>query len=131
MEFASLEGVAVVLVYLAVFSIIFEIAVTPLFSWRIFVKYLGGQGWKFPIITGLAFAVFWGYNMDIVYALLEAMGMEGVEKGIGGQALTALLIAGGSKGVHQILDRIKFLNRAVKTPAVLPAPKPEDAKSPA
>jgi len=115
MAFAQLEGVVVVLVYLAVFSIIFEIAVTPLFGWRLYKQYLGGKGWKMPIITALAFVVFWGYEMDIIYAMLNAMGVEGsIEKSIGGQALTALLIAGGSKNVHQILNRMKILGRAMK-----------------
>jgi len=115
MEFEVLEGVAVVLISAAVISLVFEVAVTPVFSWRIYKKYLGGRGAKMPIITVLAFVVFWGYDLDIIYALLTAMEAEGdLVRGIGGKALTALLIAGGSKAIHDVLNKMKWLGREVK-----------------
>jgi len=115
MEFEILEGVFVVLISATVISLVFEVAVTSIFSWRVYKKYLGSKGAKMPIITVLAFVVFWGYDLDIIYALLTAMGAEGdIVKGPGGQALTALLIAGGSKAIHDVLNKMKWLGREVK-----------------
>src|SRR5882672_5318127 len=65
----------VLLVFL-VLSVVFEVALTPIFNWRIFLRYLEGNGWKTPITVVLAFLVFWGYRLDIIRDLLVALGYE-------------------------------------------------------
>ena len=60
-----------------------------------------------PITVGIAFLVFWSYNLDIVYDLLVALEYS-VVKGVGGQVLTAFLIAGGSEGILEIFRKLKI-----------------------
>ncbi len=102
-----MEGIGEVLVTFLVLSVVFEVALTPLFNWRLFLKHLEGKGWKTPITVGIAYLVFWGYNLDIIYDLLTALGYP-VTKGLGGQILTAFLIAGGSDGILQIFRKLKI-----------------------
>ncbi len=104
----------VLLVFL-VLSIVFESALTPVFNWRVFRNRFSGKGVKTPITVILAFVVFWGYGLDIVYDLLDALGYEATVT-LGGQALTALLIAGGSSGIFNIYKRLGIRS---------PVPKPE------
>jgi hypothetical protein len=71
------------------------------------MAHLEGKGYKTPITVALAFIVFWGYGLDIIRDLLVAL-KRPAEVSIGGQILTALLIAGGSSGVFQIFTRLKI-----------------------
>lgn len=107
-----MEEVGEVLLTFLVLSVVFEVALTPLFNWRMYLIHLEGKGWKTPIVIGLALLVFWGYNMDIIYDLLTALGYE-VSKGFGGQMLTALLIAGGSSGILEIFRKLNIREDAV------------------
>jgi hypothetical protein len=63
------------------------------------------RGWKTPITVALAFFVFWSYGLNIISDLLTARG-NATAKSLGGQFLTALLIAGGSPGVFQIFAKL-------------------------
>ncbi len=111
---------SVLLVFL-VLSIVFESALTPVFNWRVFRKRFDGKGVKTPIVVILAFVVFWNYDLDIVNDILVAMNYlaETTPRGhtLPGQALTALLIAGGSSGIFNIYKRLGIRS---------PVPKPED-----
>ena len=92
-----------------VLSVVFESALTPVFNWRIFASRFEGRGIKTPVTVGLAFVVFWGFDLDIIKDLLNAFGLnEGEEytTSLGGQILTALLIAGGSDGVFRVFTRL-------------------------
>jgi hypothetical protein len=98
----------VLLVFL-VLSIAFEVALTPIFNWRIFLAHFEGRGFKTPITVILAFFVFWSYQLDIVRDLLVALGYQ-ARLSLGGQFLTALLIAGGSDGVFRIFTKLGIRN---------------------
>ena len=100
-----MEAVWQVLVVFLVLSVVFEAALTPLFNWRVFMAHFDGRGFKTPITVVLAFVVFWGYGLDIIKDLLVALGKT-AEVSVGGQVLTALLIAGGSSGVFQIFTKL-------------------------
>ena len=102
-----MEDVGKVLFVFLVLSVVFEVALTPIFNWRFFMAHLEGKGYKTPITVALAFIVFWGYGLDIIRDLLVAL-KRPAEVSIGGQILTALLIAGGSSGVFQIFTRLKI-----------------------
>jgi hypothetical protein len=110
-EELELSGKAVgdVLIVFFVLSVVFEVAMTPIFNWRVFLKHAEGKGWKTPIVIISAFLVFWGYNLDIISELLIALGQE-TKIDHGGQLLTALLIAGGSDGVFRIFTKLGIRN---------------------
>jgi hypothetical protein len=104
---SSMDSVGRVLLVFLVLSVVFEVALTPLFNWRIFMVHFEGKGYKTPITVVLAFIVFWSYGLDIIRDLLVALGQP-ANKSLGGQILTALLIAGGSSGVFQIFTKLKI-----------------------
>lgn len=62
-----------ILIVFLVLSIVFEVALTPIFNWRFFLQHFEGKGYKTPIIITLAFVVFWSYDLDIVKDLLNAL----------------------------------------------------------
>ncbi len=110
---ADFAAVGEVLIIFLVLSVVFEVALTPIFNWRIFIRYLEGKGAKTIITVALAFIVFWSYELDIVKDLLNALGQKDesgqqIARTTGGQVLTALLIAGGSNGVYSIFKRLNI-----------------------
>ena len=113
-----MEGIGEVLTVFLVLSVVFEVAFTPIFNWRLFLKHVEGKGWKIPIVVGLSFLVFWNYELDIVKDLLVALNKE-VNAEQGGRFLSALLIAGGSDGVLRIFRklgiRMKDEERLIRT----------------
>lgn len=110
----DLDKVGKVLVTFLVLSVLFEVALTPLFNWRRFIKYLDGGGWKTPITIGLAFLIFWKYELDIVSDLLVALGRQDQDSApnFGGRILSALVIAGGSSGVLEIFRTLGIREKA-------------------
>ncbi len=104
-----LDNVGQVLLILLVLSVVFEVAMTPIFNWSVFLKYFEGKGVKTPVTVVLAFIVFWSYDIDIVKDLLNSLNYD-AQLTIGGQALTALLIAGGSDGIFRIFSKLGIRN---------------------
>lgn len=111
-ENVRMDQIGNILLVFLVLATLFEVALTPLFNWTPFLARFEGKGVKTPIVTGLAFLVFWGYDLDIIRDLLVAMGARpgGTPPGFGGQILTALLIAGGSDGVFRIFSKLGIRN---------------------
>jgi len=100
-----------------VLAVVFEVALAPLFNWRIFLLHFEGKVYKTPITIVLAYVTFSAANLDIFGEILMALGHgyspvieNGVPKEVTstwwGQFLTAFLIAGGSSGINQIFSKI-------------------------
>lgn len=106
-----MEDVGVVLVKFVVLSVVFEAAMTPIFNWRFFLRHFEGKGVKTPLVVGLAFLIFWSYDLDIIRDLLKIWD-DTVNLSLGGQFITALLIAGGSDGVFRIFTKLGIRNPA-------------------
>mgnify|MGYP001614421878 CR=1 FL=1 len=104
---AELEGVWRVLVVFLILSAVIESALTPLFNWRLFVRHFLNKGLRIPITVLFAILVVRGYDLDIFRDILVALG-ESAEPRIGGQVLTAFLLAGGSSGVNKLLQTWKI-----------------------
>ena len=101
----TMDDVGRVLLVFLVLSVVFEVALTPIFNWRVFMAHFEERGLKTPITVILAFVVFWSYGLDIISDLLTALDKP-TGRSLGGQILTALLIAGGSSGVFQVFTRL-------------------------
>ncbi|MES9906619.1 MAG: hypothetical protein ABW168_28545, partial [Sedimenticola sp.] len=69
----EIKKVGDVLFVILVLSVVFEVAMTPVFNWRYFLVHAEGKGWKTPIVTGAALLVFWSYDLDIIHDLLVAL----------------------------------------------------------
>jgi len=100
-----------------VLAVVFEVALAPLFNWRVFLLHFEGKGYKTPITIVLAYVTFSAANLDIFGEMLTALGhgyapvevngeMQAVSSTWWGQFLTAFLIAGGSSGINQIFSKI-------------------------
>ncbi len=103
-ELAKILGIFFIL------SVIFEVALTPIFNCTIFSLYCEGKGYKTPIKVALALLVSLTYGLNILTDVLKALGQKGnfdeEPAKIAGQILTALLIAGGSDGIYRIFIRL-------------------------
>ena len=106
---ASTDKLGQVLLMYLVLAVVFEAALTPLFSWRFFLERFDGKGIKVPVVVGVVFIVLWKYDLDIFPNLLAIFGHFG-ETSISGQILTALLVAGGSDGVMRIFAKLHIRN---------------------
>jgi len=108
-----------ILIVILVLSVVFELALTPIFKWSIFIKYLKDYGARTPIAVGLALVTFWAFDLDIFRDLMNAMTVgEDVPTTFWGKLLTALLIAGGSATVYEIFNRLNIQKYQVRVDEV-------------
>jgi H+/gluconate symporter-like permease len=97
------ETLNVILVFL-VLSVVFEVALAPIFDSSLFMARFEDKGIKTVITVVLALIFFWGYKLDIIQSLMVSMNVrKSSDPTFGGRIITALLIAGGSGGFHKIL----------------------------
>jgi len=61
-----------------------------------------------PTVFSLTLIVFLAYDLDIFKNLLEVLGYNQEKSSLGGQVLTAFLIAGGSDGILRIYDKLNI-----------------------
>ena len=111
---------------LFVLAVILESALAVIFNWRPFVENLNPRAVRPPIafIVALIFVRF--FDLDIATSLVNAVNNARYSSSLAGQILTALVIAGGSSGVNNMLVALGF--RAVRTPeTVTPKPPPDKA----
>ena len=108
----DMDKIGDVLITFLILAVIFEVALTPIFNWRIFAERFEGKGVKTPLIVVLAFIIFWKYDLDIITDVLVALDKlpVGTSATFGGQLITALLIAGGSDGVFRVFTRLGIRN---------------------
>lgn len=122
---SDLSPVLSLLVNLFVLSVILESAYTTLFSWRIYMIYLGGKGYKVPIMVTLNIVLLSVFGYDFFEQLFEIIkGTSGSladpiitstnleTKDLIGYFFSALLLAGGSKAILEILNKLKIRNSA-------------------
>ena len=115
MEGIDMGRIMNVLMKFLIWAVVFEVTLTPLFTWRKFLELFDGKGLKIPITLGVIGLVFWNfdnfsnYDLNIFAELLEVMEPEKSLTEWGqfwGKVLTAFLIAGGSEGILRIFDKI-------------------------
>ena len=111
----QLNDIGSVLLAFVVLSLVFEVALTPVFNSRFFLRRFEGKGVKIPLTVGISLLVFWSYDLDIIQQLLNALGQKTVDDksisvSFGGQILTAFLIAGGSDGIFRIFSKLGIRN---------------------
>lgn len=108
---------------LFVLALLLESGLAVLFRWRPFLVYFDGRGIKTVISVLFALLFVSTFEMDIVTDLVNVYAQRGTPfpRGAEGYLITALIVAGGSAAVNNILVALGF--RSVVTPAQL-APKP-------
>ena len=104
----TIADVGALLGKLLLVLVLLESAMAALFNWRAYLVVLSGRAWKTPIMFGLGLLVVIGFDYDFMEtAILKIAG------GTASEAmrwvsvtLSAMVIAGGSQGVHDILKRL-------------------------
>lgn len=99
---------------LFVLAVILESALALLFNWRPFVETLVPRAVKPLVAFVVAYIFVRQFDMDVVSSLIGSLNNVPQEPSIAGQILTAMVIAGGSSGVNNLLTALGF--RAVRTP---------------
>ena len=103
-------------------SIVLESALAVLFNWRPFLIYFASKGARTPISLILAWVVSSLLHLDLISQLYaassesNAVDLHGI-----GTFLTALVLAGGSSGVNNIMKSLGF--RDIARPETI-SPKP-------
>lgn len=117
-------GKAVFLLF--VLAVILESALALLFNWKPFVENLVPRAVR-PVIAFLAAILLVNLlGMDVVATLTNALNQTKLAPTTLGMVLTAMVIAGGSAGVNNMLIALGF--RTQKTPeTVTPKPPPKKA----
>lgn len=114
----DITEIDILMKYLLV-AFIFEAVYAAIFQWTIFIRYLGDTGAKTVIKVGLAWATIANYpEMNIMREIGKVL-FKSPEKSAGmGQFITALLIAGGSSAIYDIMSRYlrdtKGLNKKIE-----------------
>jgi hypothetical protein len=123
---AVYEQSARVLFFLFVLAVLLESGLAILFNWKPFVEYMVPRAVR-PVIALIGAIIFVKLlDLDVVTNLANALNDTHLPVSTAGQALTAMVIAGGSAGVNTMLVALGF--RSVQTPATaIPKPPPDKA----
>ena len=108
---------------LFVLALLLESGLAVLFRWRPFLVYFDGRGVKTVVSVVFALLFVWSFDTDIVTDLVNVYSQRATpfRHGFEGYVVTALIVAGGSAAVNNVLVALGF--RSVITHADL-APKP-------
>ncbi|MEM6696688.1 MAG: hypothetical protein AAF626_18660 [Pseudomonadota bacterium] len=104
------------LLELFIYALVIESALAVLFNWRVFKIYFGGRGLRTVIAIVVSVIVVYVFKIDVLGDLVFAF--DGSPSDIApeddprdrdiGKIITALVLAGGSGGVHNLLTIINF-----------------------
>ncbi|MER9465369.1 hypothetical protein NKI82_05525 [Mesorhizobium sp. M0482] len=116
------------LVILFVMAILIESALAVIFNWRLFLELFYGRGVKTLVMIAVSALVVWTFNIDVVHTMLASYQLSDPSAGSDtlSRFLTALILAGGSSGVYQILVSLGY--RQARTPEDI-KPKPKNEKA--
>ncbi len=106
---------------LFIIATILESGLAVIFNWRPFIQLFDARGVKTIISFVFAWLFVIAFDLDIVTHLVNVYSGKAHPSGFPGTFITALVLAGGSSGVNNLLVALGF--RSVRT-AEQTAPKP-------
>lgn len=110
---------------LFVMAVLLENAFALIFNWRVFLAYFSRTGTKTIVMVVISFLVVYALDVDIVAKLVSAYkGGQSQPSIFLSQCITALILAGGSAGVSNIMRTLGF--RSENRDAELNPKAPED-----
>ena len=110
---------------LFVVATLLEWALATLFNWRKFISYFDGNGAKTAFTFGAALSLVNAFDMDIMAHMVSLIWNQ-VQSDWMTKALSAMVLAGGSSGVNNLLVTLGF--RSVRTAETI-VPKPPATKA--
>lgn len=128
------ESSLAALTMLLVIAVLMESAFATIFNWRAFLAYVSVKGVKTPIMIAFAWWVVATLGVDVVASLIAAYktpaaGPPVPVESISGHLtkfLTAMILAGGSAGIHNLMTTLGFRSKEREAGGP-PAPKPDAA----
>jgi hypothetical protein len=115
------------LLKLFVIALLLESALAVIFNWRVFLTYFTLRGWRTIIMVGVALLIVTQLDLDIFRDLVAAYtNVTVTNPDFGTQFITALIIAGGSVGVNNLLVALGYRDKN-KAEEVIPKPKEDRA----
>jgi hypothetical protein len=110
---------------LFVLATVLESALALLFNWRPFVETFNARAVRPVISFAVSMSFVWWFKLDIVTTLVNAIQQSSIRSDLGGKILTAMVLAGGSAGINNLMVALGF--RQVKTPeTAVPKPAPTE-----
>jgi hypothetical protein len=108
------------LTQLLVLAVLLENAFALLFNWRVFLTYFSLRGVRTIIMIVISLVVVLQFNLDIVASLIAVYRSNPattVADGSGwlSKLITAMIVAGGSAGVNNILAALGYRNDRAET----------------
>lgn len=117
---AALSRSFTILMSAFVLALLLESAFALLFNWRLFHELFVGKAWKTPIMFIAALAVVRQFDLDLMATLFDAYNPPADGKASPGgwltSSLTAMILAGGSAGVNNVLVGLGFRSQTTKGP---------------
>lgn len=109
---AAFYGEAVrAIVLLFVLAILIESALAVIFHWRLFLEFFSGRGVRTLVQIAVSALVVRTFQVDVFHKLLNSYGLNGLpENDPVSFWLTALILAGGSAGVYNLLVQLGYRN---------------------
>jgi hypothetical protein len=124
------EKSAKALLILFVLAVLIEAALAVIFQWRLFLEFFAGRGVKTLVMIAVAAVAVKTFSIDVIPALMQEYGFAKTSSGSDSFAfwLTALILAGGSEGIYNLLVKLGYRKprEAVQAAA---KPKPSDGKA--
>jgi hypothetical protein len=100
---------AKVILELFVVALLIESALALIFRWKPFLTVFDPKAVNSVIALAVSLAFVWVYNFDAVAKLLKTYGYDPTPShDAAGYILTAMIVAGGSKGVNRIFQALGF-----------------------
>lgn len=99
------------LVELFVLAILIENALAVLFNWSIFLTYFNVRGIKTIIMVVVSYLMVETFNIDTVGQLFAFYSGTEHDPRFSSQFLTALILSGGSSGVHSLMRALGYRDR--------------------
>lgn len=97
------------LTILLVLAVVVENALAVIFNWRVFLAYFSLRGVRTVIMVAVSYALVETFDKDVLGSLLEAYDRGGDDRSnMLTTFLTALIIAGGSSGVHNLMYALGY-----------------------
>lgn len=98
------------LTQLFVIAVLLESAFATIFNWRVFLAYFSRTGVKTLVMIVGSLLVVNIFDVDVLASLLSAYKPEAVPSGPVSKLITALILAGGSAGVYNVMKALGYRN---------------------
>ena len=129
------------LTVLFVMAVVLESAFAVIFNWRIFLAYFSTKGVKTIVMVVVSLILVYAFNLDVVASLIAAYRLPAASgapldtslfateaakvSGTVSKVTTALVLAGGSAGVHNLMYALGF--RSNREAEIEPTPPQDEA----